>query len=136
MFGNFDRNKKEVSSLPIKMYARYEMKKSAKKNFILEKAGKLASEIPSASTIKISLIKAVKKTASATKERAKVRGIAASELAAGGLVAKVAATAAASAGATGVVLATAPWAAGFAAAALAGGIIKTVTDKDAEKDNS
>lgn len=105
--------------------------KSAKKNFILERADKLATEIHSVSAIKVNLIKTVKKTASATKERAKVRGIAAGELAAGGLVAKVAATAVASAGATGVVLA-----AGFAAAALAGGIIKTVTDKNADNDNS
>ena len=111
----------------------YEMiasKKSGKKNFILESADKLAAEIPSASSIKVNLIKTVKKTASATKERAKARGIAAGEIAAGGLVAKVAATAVASAGATGVVLAAAPWAAGFAAAALAGGIIKTVTDSE------
>ena len=122
--------------MSIKIPERYEMKKSSKKNFILEKADKFATEIPSASTIKVSLIKTARKTASATKERAKVRGIAAGEIAAGGLVAKVAATAVASAGATGVVLAAAPWAAGFAAAALAGGIIKTVTDKDAETENS
>ena len=35
--------------------------------------------------------------------------------------------------ATGGVLAAAPWAAGFAAAALAGGIIKTVTDKNEDE---
>ncbi len=125
--------------MPIKLPAQYEMSappKSAKKNFIFERADKLATEIPSVNAIKVNLIKTAKKTASATKERAKVRGIAAGELAAGGLVAKVAATAVASAGATGVVLAAAPWAAGFAAAALAGGIIKTVTDNNADNDNS
>ena len=116
--------------MPIKMPVQFEMKKSAKKNFILEKAGKFTTEIPSANTIKVSLIKTAKKTASATKERAKVRGVAAGELAAGSLVAKVTATAIASAGATGVVLTAAPWAVGFAAAALAGGIIKTVTEPD------
>ena len=136
LLGNIAGSKKEVITLPIKMPAVCEMKKSAKKNFILEKADRLVTEIPSASTIKVSLIKTVKKTASATKERAKVRGLAAGEIAAGGLVAKVAATAVASTGATGVVLAAAPWAAGFAAAALAGGIIKTVTDKNEENDNS
>ena len=124
----------------MKMPLTYEMpppKKSTKiKNTILGKANDVASKIPSTSAIKVSLIKTAKKTAAATKERAKVRGVAASELAAGGLVAKVAATAVASAGATGVVLTAAPWVAGFAAAALAGGIIKTVTDKDEENENS
>ena len=106
------------------------------KNAILGKANDVANKIPSASAIKVSLIKTAKKTATATKERAKVRGVAAGELAAGSLVAKVTATAVVSAGATGVVLTAAPWVAGFAAAALAGGIIKTVTDKSEENENS
>ena len=124
----------------MKMLVQYEMtapKKSDRiKNAILGKANDVASKIPSVSAIKVNLIKTAKKTATATKERAKVRGVAAGELAAGGLVAKVATTAVASAGATGVVLTAAPWVAGFAAAALAGGIIKTVTDKSEENENS
>ena len=120
-----------MRALPVKMPLTYEMiapKKSARiKNAILGKANDVAA---STSAVKVNLIKTAKKTASATKERAKVRGVAAGELAAGSLVAKVTATAVASAGATGVVLTAAPWAAGFAAAALAGGIIKTVTESE------
>jgi len=66
-------------------------------------------KIPLANAIKNRAVETVKKTATATKERAKARGITAVELAAGGLVTKTAAT---------------------AAAALAGGIIKTATDSD------
>ena len=82
------------------------------------------------SKIKTRLVDLTKKTVSATKERAKVRGVTAVELAAGGLVTKTAATAVAAAGATGIALTAAPWIAGFAAAALAGGIIKTVTENE------
>ena len=139
--GNFDCDKKDVITLPIKMPVQYEMvapKKFAKiKSTILEKADVLATEIPSASTVKVNLIKTAKKTATATKERAKARGVTAAEIATGGLVAKTAATAVAAAGATGIALTTVPWVAGFAAAALAGGIIKTVTDGEkTETDNS
>ena len=83
------------------------------------------------SLIKKRVVDLTKKTASATKERAKARGIVAGEVAAGGVVAS--ATSAAlggitASGATAVVLSAAPVVAGFAAACVTGGILKTVID--------
>ena len=134
-------NKKDVITLPIKMPVQYKMvgekKSSTIKNALFNTAEKFAANIPSASAIKRTTVDLVKRTASATKERAKARGVTAAEIATGGLVAKTAATAVAAAGATGIALTTVPWVAGFAAAALAGGIIKTVTDGEkTETDNS
>ena len=76
-------------ALPMKMPSQYEMvtpKKSFKlKNAIFEKASDIATKIPSASAVKENAVVLAKKTATATKERAKARGVAASEITAGGL---------------------------------------------------
>lgn len=133
LFGNVTSDKKEVILLPI-----YEMvgaKKSSKiKNVIFGKAEEVAAKIPSASAIKGTAVDLVKRTASATKERVKARGVTAGELAVGSAVIKATTTAAATAGATGIALTAVPWVAGFVAAGVAGGILKTVID-GTEPDN-
>ena len=121
--------------MPIKFPPQYEMvgaKKSPKiKNVVFGKAEEFAAKIPSTSAMRGTAVDLVKRTASATKERMKVRSVAAGELAVGGVVIK-ATTAALSGitatGATAAVVSAAPLVAGFAAACVVGGVIKNVID--------
>ena len=131
--------------MPIKLPPQYEMvgsKKSPKiKNIVFGKAEEVVAKIPSASAMRGSAVDLFKRTASATKERAKARGLAAGELAVGGVVAS--ATSAALGGiaatsATAAVVSAAPVVAGFAAACVVGGVIKNVIDgtpNDNDNDN-
>lgn len=122
--------------MPIKIPPQYEMVDSKKssniKNAVFDTAEKFAANIPSASAIKGTTVDLVKRTASATKERAKIRGVAVGEVAAGGVAAKVATAALGgitASGAGAVAVGAAPIVAGFAAACVAGGVLKTLIDK-------
>lgn len=121
--------------MPIKMPKPYEMVRaktsSAIKNAVFDSAEQFAAKIPSASAIKGTTVDLVKRTVSATKERAKARGIVAGEVAVGGLVAKATTVAVGAITATGTgafAVTAAPVVAGFTAACVAGGVLKTLID--------